>query len=66
MKEIAEKEDLGEVSNNLIQIASHMLNSNDLRLEFYISDVRQSNISFVVKYQISLLEMDIGLIITNY
>ena len=31
MKEIAEKEDLEEVSNNLIQIASHMLNSNDLR-----------------------------------
>ena len=31
MKEIAEKEDLKDVSNSLIQIAMHILNSNDLR-----------------------------------
>ena len=31
MKEIAEKENLDEVSNNLIQVASHLLNANDLR-----------------------------------
>ena len=31
MKEMAVKDNLEEVSNNLIQIASHILNTNDFR-----------------------------------
>lgn len=37
MKEIAEKENLEEVSNNLIQVASHLLNANDLRFSLNVT-----------------------------